>query len=195
MKASFTQMYGNENTFDLQIQELDKIIEYLIDKTNDIDKYVKTFDQYQGINTLFLAAEYNDVKICELLLEKGANPTKSLGETLLCTIPNDYNSFDYVYSNNSFIYRLIYFHSWDMLTLFLTKYKDMAKQSMKPNEYGITPIIYFLYYIRDIDNSKELRKQFISKFIEAGADLNQPSILGSPKQIIQLLEYYEKEKN
>ena len=66
---------------------------------------------------------------------------------------------------------------------------------MKPNEYGITPIIYFLYYIRDIDNSKELRKQFISKFIEAGADLNQPSILGSPKQIIQLLEYYEKEKN
>ena len=120
MKASFTQMYGNENTFDLQIQELDKIIEYLIDKTNDIDKYVKTFDQYQGINTLFLAAEYNDVKICELLLEKGANPTKSLGETLLCTIPNDYNSFDYVYSNNSFIYRLIYFHSWDMLTLFVS---------------------------------------------------------------------------
>ena len=192
MKASFVQMYGNENTFDFQIQELDKIIEYLIDKTNDIDKYVKTFDQYQGINTLFLAAEYNDVKVCELLLEKGASPTRSLGETLLCTIPNNYNSFDYVYLNNSFIYRLIYFHSWEMLELFLSKYKEIAKKTMEPNEYGITPIIYFLYYTRTLNNAYELRKKYISMFIDAGADLKQDSILGSANQ---MLEYYEKQKN
>lgn len=192
MKALFVQMYGNENTFDFQIQELDKIIEYLIDKTNDIDKYVKTFDQYRGINTLFLAAEYNDVKVCELLLEKGASPTRSLGETLLCTIPNNYNSFDYVYLNNSFIYRLIYFHSWEMLELFLSKYKEIAKKTMEPNEYGITPIIYFLYYTRTLNNAYELRKKYISMFIDAGADLKQDSILGSANQ---MLEYYEKQKN
>ncbi|MBR4791963.1 MAG: hypothetical protein IK024_13825 [Treponema sp.] len=188
MKASFEQMYGNEKTFAIQIQELDKIIEYLINKTDDIDKYEKSFDQYQGINTLFLAAEYNDVKLCELLLEKGASPTKSLGETLLCTIPNNYDSYDYVYSYNSFIYRLIYFHSWDMLEIFLSKHKEMAKKSMEPNEYGITPIIYFLYCTRTLDNAQELRKKYISMFIKAGADLNQKSILGSANQVIQLLE-------
>lgn len=121
MKASFAQMYGNENTF----------------------------DKFQGINALFLAAEFNDVKVCELLLEKGASPTASLGETLLCTIPN---------------------------------------------EYGITPIIYFLYHTQALDNSKELRKQFVSQFIKAGGNLNQGSILGSANQVIKMLEYYEKQK-
>lgn len=194
MKVSFAQMYGNENTFDMQLKELDQIIEYLISKTDDVDFFIKTFDKFQGINSLFLAAEFNDVKVCELLLEKGASPTISLGETLLCTIPNEYNSYDYVYSYNSFIYRLIYFNSWDMLELFLTKYIEMARQSMVPNEYGITPIIYFLYYTRTLDNSNELRKQFISKFVKAGANLNQGSILGSANQVIKMLEYYEKQK-
>ena len=67
----------------------------------------------------------------------------------------------------------------------------MAKKSMEQNEYGITPIIYFLYYTKSLDNSKELRKQFISKFVKAGADLNKMSILGSAKQMI---EYYDIKK-
>ena len=71
-----------------------------------------------------------------------------------------------------------------MLSLFLKKYKDMAQKSMEQNEYGITPIIYFLYYTKSLDNSKELRKQFISKFVKAGADLKQDSILGSANQLI-----------
>ena len=62
--------------------------------------------------------------------------------------------------------------------------KDMAQKSMEQNEYGITPIIYFLYYTKSLDNSKELRKQFISKFVKAGADLKQDSILGSANQLI-----------
>ena len=60
----------------------------------------------------------------------------------------------------------------------------MAQKSMEQNEYGITPIIYFLYYTKSLDNSKELRKQFISKFIKADADLNQGSILGSANKLI-----------
>lgn len=148
-KYSFTQKFEDEKTFDEQIIQLDRIIEYLVSKTEDLDAYVKSFDNQQGTNSLFLAAEFNDVKVCELLLEKGASPTTSLGETLLCTIPN---------------------------------------------EYGITPIIYFLYHTQALDNSKELRKQFISKFVKAGANLNQGSILGSANQVIKMLEYYEKQK-
>ena len=193
-KYSFTQKYGDEKTFDEQIIQLDKIIEFLVSKTEDLDDYVKSFDNQQGSNSLFLAAEYNDIKVCELLLANGADPNKHVGRAFLCTVPTEYNSYEYVFSNNSFIYRLIFFHSWDMLALFLTKYKDMAHQSMIPNEYGITPIIYFLYYTRTLDNSKELRKQFILKFVKAGADLSQGSILGSANQVIKLLEDYEKQK-
>lgn len=193
-KYSFTQKYGDEKTFDEQIIQLDKIIEFLVSKTEDLDDYVKSFDNQQGANSLFLAAEYNDIKVCELLLANGADPNKNLGRAFMCTVPTEYNSYEYVFSNNSFIYRLIFFHSWDMLALFLTKYKDMAHQSMIPNEYGITPIIYFLYYTRTLDNSKELRKQFILKFVKAGADLNQGSILGSANQVIKLLDDYEKQK-
>lgn len=190
-KYSFTQKYGDEKTFDEQIIQLDKIIEYLVSKTEDLDDYVKSFDNQQGTNSLFLAAEYNDIKVCELLLANGADPNKNLGKAFMCTVPTEYNSYEYVFSNNSFVYRLIYFHSWDMLTLFLTKYKDLAQKSMEPNEYGITPIIYFLYYTLKLENSKELRKQFISKFVKVGADLNKMSILGSAKQIIKRLEYYD----
>lgn len=81
-----------------------------------------------------------------------------------------------------------------MLTLFLTKYKDLAQKSMEPNGYGITPILYFLYYTSTLDNSKELRKQFILKFVKAGADLNQGSVFGSANQMIKLLDDYEKQK-
>lgn len=193
-KYSFTQKYGDEKTFDEQLIQLDKIIEYLVSKTEDLDDYVKSFDNQQGTNSLFLAAEYNDIKICELLLTNGADPNKNLGRALMCTVPTEYNSYEYVFSNNSFIYRLIFFHSWDMLTLFLTKYKDLAQKSMEPNEYGITPILYFLYYTSTLDNSKELRKQFILKFVKAGADLNQGSVFGSANQMIKLLDDYEKQK-
>lgn len=193
-KYSFTQKYGDEKTFDEQIIQLDKIIEFLVSKTEDLDDYVKSFDNQQGANSLFLAAEYNDIKVCELLLANGADPNKNLGRAFMCSVPTEYNSYEYVFSNNSFIYRLIFFHSWDMLALFLTKYKDMAQKSMEPNEYGITPIIYFLYYTRTLDNSKELRKQFILKFVKAGADLNQGSVFGSANQMIKLLDDYEKQK-
>lgn len=183
-KYTFTQKFGDETTFDDQLIQLDKIIEYLVSKTENLDDYVKSFDNQQGTNSLFLAAEYNDIKVCELLLMNGADPNINLGKAFMCTVPTEYNSYEYVFSKNSFIYRLIFFHSWDMLTLFLTKYKDMAQKSMEQNEYGITPIIYFLYYTKSLDNSKELRKQFISKFVKAGADLNQGSILGSANQLI-----------
>lgn len=183
-KYTFTQKFGDEKTFDDQLIQLDKIIEYLVSKTENLDDYVKSFDNQQGTNSLFLAAEYNDIKVCELLLVNGADPNKNLGKAFMCTVPTEYNSYEYVFSKNSFIYRLIFFHSWDMLTLFLTKYKDMAQKSMEQNEYGITPIIYFLYYTKSLDNSKKLRKQFISKFVKAGADLNQGSILGSANQLI-----------
>lgn len=182
-KYIFTQKFGDEKTFDDQLIQLDKIIEYLVSKTENLDDYVKSFDNQQGTNSLFLAAEYNDIKVCELLLMNSADPNINLGKAFMCTVPTEYNSYD-VFSKNSFIYRLIFFHSWDMLSLFLTKYKDMAQKSMEQNEYGITPIIYFLYYTKSLDNSKELRKQFISKFVKAGADLNQGSILGSAKQLI-----------
>lgn len=182
-KYIFTQKFGDEKTFDDQLIQLDKIIEYLVSKTENLDDYVKSFDNQQGTNSLFLAAEYNDIKVCELLLMNGADPNINLGKAFMCTVPTEYNSYD-VFSKNSFIYRLIFFHSWDMLTLFLTKYKDMSQKSMEQNEYGITPIIYFLYYTKSLDNSKELRKQFISKFVKAGADLNQGSILGSANQLI-----------
>lgn len=182
-KYTFTQKFGDETTFDDQLIQLDKIIEYLVSKTENLDDYVKSFDNQQGTNSLFLAAEYNDIKVCELLLMNGADPNINLGKAFMCTVPTEYNSYD-VFSKNSFIYRLIFFHSWDMLSLFLTKHKDMAQKSMEQNEYGITPIIYFLYYTKSLDNSKELRKQFISKFIKAGADLNQGSILGSANKLI-----------
>lgn len=191
-KILFTQLYGDEKTFDEQIIQLDKIIEYLVSKTNNVDDFEKSFDNQQRTNSLFLAAEHNDIKVCKLLLANGADPNKSLGKAFMCSVQTVYNSYEYVFSNNSFIYRLIYFHSWDMLTLFLTEYKEIAKKTMEPNEYGITPIIYFLYYTRTLNNAYELRKKYISMFIDAGADLKQDSILGSANQ---MLEYYEKQKN
>ena len=53
-------------------------------------------------------AEYNDIKVCELLLMNGADPNINLGKAFMCTVPTEYNSYD-VFSKNSFIYRLIFF--------------------------------------------------------------------------------------
>lgn len=188
MKTSFEFMFGDEKTYKKQIEELDKIIEFFISKTTNVDKFVKTFDKNQGTNALFLAAEFDDLETCNKLIEHNANIQTVLGEAFLCTIPTEYGNYEYVYSNNAFIYRLIYFKAWKTLAHFLTKQKKLAIKTMTQNEFGITPIIYFLWNTKNERNRMELVKKYIPLFVEAGANLEQPSIIGSAKQIINFLE-------
>ncbi|MCR4735427.1 MAG: hypothetical protein K5829_10540 [Treponema sp.] len=188
MKNSFVFNYGQEKTYKKQIEELDKIIEYLISKTTDVDKFVKYFDKKQGTNALFLAAEYDDLETCKKLIEHNANTQIVLGDAFLCTVLVDYGYYEYVYFNNAFIYRLIFFKAWKTLDDFLTKHKELAKKTMTPNKFGITPIIYFLWNTKNDSNRMKLLEKYIPLFEEAGANLKQPSIIGSTKQIIKSLE-------
>ena len=187
-KTVFEFLYGNEKVKNEQLTELNKIINLFISKTSDLNSFIKVSNNQQGISVLDLAGEFDDVELCKIFLEKGVDPIKPKGDIILCSVPTKYGYYEDIFYDISFVSRLIFFKSWNMLEDFLVNYTDIAKKSMTPNEYGITPLIFFIMNLRKEKDREVLYKKFIPLFKKAGAKMNQQSYIGSANYLLKQIK-------
>lgn len=174
--------------WDESISKIDKIIDLLISKTENVDDFInyppaaKIVNEH-GINALLWACECNDVVTCKKLISAGADITKSVGKIPLLQSP----SGELIFLPHNFIYRAINFEAWDCLELVLTEYKQKIKDTdmmHASKEFPMTPLVYFLITLINKSVNEKLDK-FIPLFLDAGADLNEPTIYGSVNEILR----------
>jgi hypothetical protein len=167
---------GVPSVWEDEILDLMKIVRCLIEKTNDVDAFVK-----QNCNVLSLAVESDFLDICRLLIEKGANPSR-----VFC---HNGESFD------TALFRAAYYKSGKVLEMLLTDYKDRIGSVINERfgEHKQTPA-HLLFrastdhiycYMVNQDNFQFIN-QFIPLFRNAGADFNIPDISG--RKVSQLLK-------
>lgn len=184
-----------KDEWEKSISKIDKIIDLLISKTENVDDFIfyppaEKIVNNIGVNALLLTCEYNDTVTCKKLIEAGADLSKSIGK---CLHPHPFSTDSYFFFPHNFIYRAIQFESWDCLELVLTEYKQKIKDTnmMHCSEgFPITPLVYFL--ILSIGKSvnvpysnQQYSPRFIPLFLDAGADFNEPTIYGSANKILQ----------
>ena len=169
--------------------KINSIVEVLISKTQDVDEFIlwslnTPIKQEQGCTALLLACEWNDTIVCRKLIEAGADITKAVGNCPSMSLPNGRP----LYTPNNFLYRAIHFKSWDCLEMALTEYKGKISRQMHCSEVQMTPLVYFLLYVRTkkFTEAQHLRQRFIPLFQAAGASLEEPTILGSAQELLSV---------
>ncbi len=193
-KIMFRASYCDENQIEEKTRSLEKIIALLVEKTDDVDLFVKQIEGAMGTNVLHLAAEVDDVFTCRKLLEKKSNVNKSIGsadfgmkyaggKTVATKIPN------------TFIYRLISFKSWNVLRMYLSDFSGLAEKSMteKSEKYNITPLVFMiLNTVYSSENetqyaeNKKIVDEFIPLFVKAGSVLDENTAFGTAKKLLGL---------
>lgn len=134
----FYDFFGGRQNSKQLLASLDVIISYLIEQTTDVDAYRKNLSEDEDADSwctcLLLSAESDDVETCEKLIAKGANYKDPFGYFLKgkTRVPH------------SFVYRLIYFKSWKMLEVLLTKYAAGIAAILRDNATDITPFEFFI---------------------------------------------------
>ena len=69
----------------------------------------------------------------------------------------------------------------------LTEYKGRISSQMHCGEVQMTPLAYFLLYIRDsmkFNEAQHLVSRFLPLFISAGASMDEQTIFGSAAKIL-----------
>lgn len=178
---------------DKSISKIDKIIDLLISKTENVDDFIfyppaEKIVNNIGVNALLLTCEYNDTVTCKKLIEAGADLSKSIGK---CWHP--FSTDSYLCFPHNFIYRAIQFESWDCLEFVLTEYKQKIKDTNMMHcskEFPITPLVYFLITLinKSVNvphSNQQNLLRFIPLFLDAGADFNAPTIFGSANEILR----------
>ena len=175
-----------------QVRELDKIIDYFIARTDDIDALricEGTSDgQIYIITSLIYAAQHNDVDTCRKLLTK--NPEISSDEFGLYSL--EYGEKQY-YVKNNLINNLCLYKSWETLTMLFEDFPKLIKESLIPDEE--TNMTSFVLYASIIKNRfmwagrekreyKDIAEYLIKKFLEAGADPDSGTVIGSAREIL-----------
>ena len=164
---------GIPSVWEQEFEKIKNIVKYFIDKTDDVDLFVKEVPEGYRTNALSLAATSDFDDICRLLIVKGANPA--------C-----------VFHNNGIVYdspfiRAVLFKSWKTLEMLLTDFKDKIKPVIN-EQYGEGrhTAVQFLFridwgplcqYSINHENFKEIER-FIPLFRYAGADFNLPDNYG-----------------
>ena len=179
--------------WDKSISKIDKIIDLLISKTENVDDFIfyppaEKIVNNIGVNALLLTCEYNDTVTCKKLIEAGADLSKSIGKYLY-----PFSTDSYFCIPHNFIYRAIQFEAWSCLELVLTEYKQKIKDTnmMHCSEgFPITPLVYFLKLLIDKTvnephSNQQNLPRFIPLFLDAGADFNEPTIYGSANEILR----------
>jgi len=162
---------GIESIRKQEYKEIEKIIQYLIDKTNNVDAFAKEAPNGDRTTVLDIAVESDFADICRLLIQKGADPARIF----------THNGKPY---DSPFI-RAAWFKSWEALEMLLTDFKDKIKHiiNVRFNEeqntaahmlFRVGNELIYRYEINS-DNFKII-EEFIPLFRNAGADFNIPDI-------------------
>ena len=159
------QFIGDSSIWKQEFEEIKTIVKYLIDKTDNVDAFVK-----QIVNVLGLAIEHDFEDICRLLIEKGADPARIFVDN---TTPYD-----------SPIHRAIYYKSWRTLEMLLTDFKKNIKpiinQCYMEDKHTAMHLLFridygaiYQQYSINHENFKSI-EQFIPMFRNAGAEFDIP---------------------
>ncbi len=183
------KLFGdNKEIIDDKKRGLDEIISYLIEKTDDIDAFIKGNPRSrQGCTALFLALEADDTVTCRKLINAGADVHQERGS---CPTIEDRNGI--IQTPNSFIYRVINFQAWNTLEMFLIEFTEKARPLMhRSGNFNITPFVYFMFLIFENHNYKpfekmNLIKRFYPLFFQAGADKHEKTALGAVQDFIKI---------
>ena len=168
---SQNQFIGNSSIWKQECNELLDIVQYLIDKTEDVDAFEKKIDEKSYTNVLSLAVESNFYNICRKLIEKGADPAR--------IFPRNGKPYD-----SPFI-RAVRFKSWDTLKMLLTEFMDKIKyiinERFNEEQYTAAHLLFrvgneLIYKYEINQDNFKIIEEFIPLFRNAGADFNIPDI-------------------
>ncbi|MDR1868557.1 MAG: ankyrin repeat domain-containing protein, partial [Treponema sp.] len=172
---------GIQSIWKQEFEELKEIVKYLIEKTNDVDKFVKINPEGDRTTALSLAIESNFDDICHLLIEKGASPALIFSKN---GIPYD----------SPFVCA-VWYKSWEILEMLLTDFKDHIKpiineryrEEQQTGIHLLFKVDYssFLYKYSVNNENFKFIEHFIHLFRNAGAEFDIPDIGG--KTVRQIL--------
>lgn len=208
--ADFISRYGDEATYEEQVSEYDKMIDYFISRTKDINAFVAVISSWAGPHArsdedkktsaiqdnqvrstaLVIAAQANDSDTCMKLLKLGAKVDFSVlaeGFTL-----EQFGETSYQQKHN-FIYNLIDYKSWETLIMFLTEFPDIAKMIMHNDEFELNSLVsfamkvqyYFIWTGRDKREWRPIVQYIVDLFINNGASLDEKTKVGTAREILK----------
>ncbi|WP_147634326.1 ankyrin repeat domain-containing protein [Treponema pectinovorum] len=193
-KIMFYAYYCKDSQIEQKTEQLDEIISFIIEKTQDVDKFEMNAGSSMTNTALYLAAELDDFEVSKKLLQKGADTKKSRGKADFSFTTKQGKILTTSLPNN-FIYRLITFQSWNTLKMFLTDFKNQAEPQMtaKTQKSDITPLVYLiLTQVYNAPNETEYEKNkktvdsLLPLMLDCGAKLEQKTIFGTAKSLLGL---------
>ena len=200
---TFISMYGDEDDWKKQEEELEKIIFFFIRRLKNPDcQYIiqsLTLGDNQMnffLNTpLVISAQCNDIFTSNILINNGANLTPNYDEVGFYNEHFDKTEFFLI---NNFIYNLIDYKSWETLSWFLEEKSELASKMMKNDNFNMNPLVFFAVKSRDyfIWTSKDKREwnsviqHIVNLFLKCGADPDEKTILGTARE---LMDFYKIE--
>ena len=185
---------GQEKDLKKKVEALKKIIDLIIEKTSDVDAFVKKNGSKMGTTALHLAAECNDSLTFASLVKKGADCNKVFGNASFGLKYSDGKSLS-TSIPNSVLYRLISFKAWDTLKVCLTDFSDKIRPAMteKTDKCNITPLVYLILNTiyaspneESYNKNKALVDSLLPLFIEAGSVLEENTAFGTAKSLLGL---------
>jgi len=178
---------GKPEIWEQEFKELKEIIKYLIEKTNDVNKFAKETPTGERTTALDLAVESDFDDICRLLIKKGADPARISGK----------NGMPY---DSPFI-RAAWFKSWKTFEMLLTDYiekiKSIVNESYRESMHTAAHLLFkvdygpLCQYSVNYENFKHIER-FIPLLRSAGAEFDIPNSGG--KTVRQILRENRIEK-
>lgn len=133
--------YGKKELWESELVDIQNICLYLIEHTKDQDGYYKT-DKDIIFTSLLYAAESNNAKICRHLIKHNADPNQNFPFT--------------------FLYRCIYWNSWNVLAMFLEEFPEKAKNDIlkQPQQ------LLFKFLQKTECAYKDMGKDYVERIVE-----------------------------
>ncbi len=193
-RLMFNAYYCTDDEIQEKLNELNKIISFTIDNSANVDSFKINSGLSMTNTALYLAAETDDAEVSKMLILKGAQTDKANGKAdFTCTKKDGRTNTTSI--PNTFIYRLISFHSWNTLEMFLKDFSKIAKPQMtaRTESSNITPLVYLImtmiYSARNekkFEENKKIVNNLLPLFINCGASLEQTTVFGSAKELLGL---------
>lgn len=193
-KLMFNAYYCTDDEIPAKLNELNKIISFIIENSADVDAFKVNSGLSMTNTALYLAAETDDAEVSKMLILKGARTDKANGKAdFTCTKKDRTKKTTSI--PNTFIYRLISFHSWNTLEMFLKDFSKIAKPQMtaRTDSSNITPLVYLIMTMiysaqneKQFEENKKIVNSLLPLFINCGASLDQNTVFGTAKELLGL---------
>lgn len=191
-KLMFYAYYCRDEETAKKLDELDKIITFLVENTDNPDGFKINSGSGMSNTALYLAAETDDAETAGKLIKKGAATDKANGRADFCFTKKDGTQV-HTLIPNTFIYRLISFHSWNTLEMFLTEFPETAKPQMteKTENSNITPLVFLILTLiygakdeKSFETNKKITDSLLPLFQNCGAKLDQNTAFGTARELL-----------